>query len=183
MVAYQVGSSSPLGWILPAIVALLLVASWVVLAGSRFVQGGIVEHPQRVPQLYGYTACLIALILGLVSLKSVVEGALTLADPAHASATPWADWSQPSVTSFEAFRVTYDRAREMRAGPDQARPEPLPENELQRRYEAMRADRIAQNRVAAKRSLVIDGFMLALAIAIFAVHWRWLRGPSLGLKR
>src|SRR5687767_4947058 len=112
-----------------AVVVLLIVSAWVVMAGSRFIQGGVVEHPQRVPQMYGYTACLIALIMGLASLKSVAESALTLSDPTQSSA-PWSNWAEPSVTSFEAFRATYDRAREMRASPTAARPEPLPEAEL-----------------------------------------------------
>lgn len=157
------------------VVALLFVSGWVVLAGSRFVQGGVVEHPQRVPQLYGYTACLIALIVGLASLKSLADSALTLADPTYSGSAPWANWAEPSVTSFEAFRVTYERAREMRAGPEQARPDPIPDAELQRRYEALRAARIERNRVAAKRSLVISMFTLAIAIALFVLHWRWLR--------
>lgn len=136
------------------------------------------EQPNRVPQLYGYTACLIGLIMGLVSLNSVVESSLTLADPTYSSNTPWNSWGEPSVTSFEAFRATYDRAREMRAGPNQPPPEPVSEAELQRRYEALRADRITQNRVAAKRSLVIGIITLLVAAALFVGHWRWLRGRS-----
>ena len=169
-----VGDSSPFGLIGYVILLLLVIGVWVVLAGSRFVQGGVVEHPQRVPQLYGYTACLIALIVGLASLKSLAESGLTLSDPTHASA-PWEGWAEPSVTSFEAFRATYDRAREMQARPNDPRPEPLPEAELQRRYEALRADRIERNRVSAKRSLVINTFTLLIAIGLFVLHWRWLR--------
>ena len=169
------GPSGPFGFAGFAIIALLLITSWVILAGSRFIQGGVVENPQRVPQLYGYTACLIALIIGLTSLKSLVESSLTLSDPTYSSDAPWSNFGEPSVTSFEAFRATYDRAREMRMGPDQPKPEPVPEAELQRRYEALRADRIDRNRVAAKRSLVISTFSLLLAIGIFVVHWRWLR--------
>jgi hypothetical protein len=169
------GPGSPFGFTFIAIVTLLLVSGWVVLASSRLVQGGAVEHPQRVPQLYGYTACLIALIVGLASLKSLVESSLTLADPTYSSSAPWANWAEPSVTSFEAFRVTYERSREMRLRPDQAPPEPIAEAELKRRYEALRADRIVANRVAAKRSLVINVFTLLIAVAVFVLHWRWLR--------
>ncbi len=176
---YAVGSAGfPFGVVGYAIIVLLIVGVWVVLAGSRFIQGGVVEHPQRVGQLYGYSACLIALIMGLASLKSLAESALTISDPTHSSAAPWSDWAEPSVTSFEAFRATYDKAREMRAGPNATPPAPIPDAELRRRYEALRADRIERNRVAAKRSLVINTFTLLIAIALFVLHWRWLRGRT-----
>jgi hypothetical protein len=159
------------------IVVVVLLASWVILAASRFVQGGIVERPERVPQLYGYTVCLIALVVGLTSLTSVVQNALTLGNPSYNTESPWNDWSEPSVTSFEAFRVTYDRARELRLGPNASStpPEPVPEAELRRRYEALRADRIARTRVRAQRELVTNGLMLAVAIVLFTVHWRWVK--------
>ena len=168
------GPSGPFGMGAIAFVALLLVASWVVLASSRFIQGGVVEQPNRVPQLYGYTACLIGLIMGLTSLRTVVESSLTLAEPTYSGARD--NWAEPSVTSFEAFRVTYERFREMRVRPDQGAPEPISEAELQRRYEAHKADRIARNQVAAKRSLIIATFTLLVAVALFVGHWRWLRG-------
>ena len=175
-VVYAVGSGgSPFGMMFIAVVALLVVGAWVAFASSRFVQGGVVEHPQRVPQLYGYTACLIALIMGLASLKSVVESALTLSDPTYSSSAPWSNWNEPSITSFEAVRVTYERSRVMRVRPDSPPPEPVSEAELQRRYQALRADRIERNRVGAKRSLVISTFTLLIAIALFVLHWRWLR--------
>ena len=172
---FTLGSGGSPGTLFFAIVVLLIVGAWVVLAGSRFTQGGVVEHPLRVPQLYGYAVCLIALIMGLSGLKSVVESALTLSDPTYSSAAPWSNWAEPSVSSFEAFRATYDRAREMRARPDQPPPQPIEEAELKRRYEALRADRTERNRVAAKRSLVINTFMLLIAVALFVLHWRWLR--------
>src|SRR5919202_2386384 len=66
------GVGSPFSIVAFVIVVVVLVASWVILASSRFVQGGIVERPERVPQLYGYTVCLVALVVGLASLTSLV---------------------------------------------------------------------------------------------------------------
>ena len=148
------------------------------------------EHPERVPQLYGYTVCLVALLMGLASLKSTVNSVLTLADPTDAAVAPWMAYGEPSVTSFEVFRATYDQFREMRAGPNAVRPEPTPEPELRRRYEALRADRTARNAAHARRSLVSSGLWLLISIALFTIHWRWLGrrrratstvGPGTGL--
>lgn len=165
-----------------ALVAILLVASWIILAGSRFIQGGVMERPERVPQLYGYSVCLIALIVGVASFLSLVENGLRLASPAFHTETPWTGWGEPSVTSFEAFRATYDRARELRAAPNTPAPEPLADEELRRRYEGLRADRIAHVRVGAQRSLITSGVTLLLSLALFVGHWRWLRrrveGPA-----
>jgi uncharacterized membrane protein YidH (DUF202 family) len=169
------GGPGPFSLTVIAIMILLVAVGWVVLAVSRFTLGGVVEHPQRVPQLYGYAVCLIALLVGLTSVKGVLESSLTLMDPTYSSTAPWNNWAEPSVTSFEAFRATYDRMREMRIGANEPRPEPLSDAELQRRYEALRADRIERNRVGAKRTLIVSLFSLVLATAIGVAHWRWLR--------
>lgn len=168
------GPFRPISLLAIALVAIILAVIWAILAASRFVQGGVVEHSERVPQLYGYTVCLVALLMGLASLKSSVDSILTLVEPTHATEEPWMGWPEPSVTSFEAFRATHDRAREMRAGPEAPSPEPVAEEELRRRYEALRADRAARNTLSARRSLVTSGLWLLISIALFAVHWRWL---------
>src|SRR5918992_3281319 len=94
------------GLVFSIVAAVILITAWVILATSRFVQGGVVERPERVPQLYGYTVCLIALIWGLVNAISIVENALSLSAP-ELRGTSEFNWMEPSVTSFEAFRATY----------------------------------------------------------------------------
>ena len=166
----------PFGLIFAIVLAIVLVAAWVILAASRFVQGGVVERPERVPQLYGYTACLIGLLMAVTSLISLVEAGLSLASPVYQSPNEeWGGWAEPSVTSFEAFRATYDRARELRASPEAPPPEPLAEEELRRRYDGLRADRIARVEASARRTLVTSGLSLLIGASLLAFHWRWLR--------
>jgi hypothetical protein len=161
------------GFAFAVIAAVVLVAAWVILAGSRFTQGGVVERPDRVPQLYGYTVCLIALVWALVSITSIVETTVSLSAPELRGSSEFT-W-EPSVSSFEAFRATYDRARQMSGGPNDARPDSVPEAELRRRYEGLRADRIQRTQFEAKRSLVVSALSLLFAVALFAFHWRWLK--------
>ncbi|MFL5604897.1 MAG: hypothetical protein ACJ8AD_00495 [Gemmatimonadaceae bacterium] len=156
-----------------SIVGVALVAAFVVLASSRFIQGGVVERPERVPQLYGYTACLVALIWALVSTVNIVESTLILSAPAYPRGPDYG--IDPSVSSFEAFRTTYDRSRRMMMDPRDTKLDSIPEPELRRRYEALRADRIERNTVTARRSLITSVFSLIIAAALFVVHWRWLR--------
>jgi hypothetical protein len=171
-----VSPGSPFTFFFVALLAIVLVAAWVILAASRFVQGGVVERPERVPQLYGYTASLIGLLMVVTSVLSLSEAGLALASPVHqVPGEEWSGWGEPSVTSFEAFRATYDRVREMRAAPNSPSPEPLAEEELRRRYEALRADRIARVEAAARRTLVTSGLALLIGVGLFVFHWRWLR--------
>jgi hypothetical protein len=157
-----------------SVLGVAIVAAWVVLVCSRFIQGGVVERPERVPQLYGYTVCLVALIWALVSTGNIVESTLTLSAPAYRAGPDYG--FEPSVSSFEAFRTSYDRSRRMMSMDSRdAKLDSIPEPELRRRYEALRADRIERNTVAARRSLITSVFSLLVAIALFVVHWRWLK--------
>lgn len=55
MIGVSSVSEAPFGIFFAIVAAVVLIAAWVILAGSRFIQGGVVERPERVPQLYGYT--------------------------------------------------------------------------------------------------------------------------------
>jgi hypothetical protein len=167
-------SSEPFGFAFAALAAIILIAAWVILAASRFVQGGVVERPERVPQLYGYTVCLAALFWALSSATAIVENAMTLSAPAYHQANEYG--FEPSVSSFEAFRLTYDRARELgRSDPSGTKLDTIPEAQLRQRFTAYRADRIAANEIAARQALITHTISLLLAAALFAFHWRWLR--------
>src|SRR5688572_27353047 len=168
------GVPGPFGFVLTAVVAVVLVAAWVILAGSRFVQGGVVERPERVPQLYGYAACLVGLLWALGSIVGLVESVQALAAPAYHRQNEYG--LEPSISSFEAFRLTYDRARRFNApDPSESKLDTVPEVELRRRYETYRADRIASTEVEARQALVTKSVSLLLAAGLFAFHWRWLR--------
>ena len=169
-------ASGPVGFIVAMLAAVVLIAAWVILAASRFIQGGVVERPERVPQLYGYTVCLIALVWALASTLSLVENTVTLSAPELRGAAEFS-W-EPSVSSFEAFRATYDRTRRMASSdPGEAKLDtvPEPEPELRRRYDALRADRVRRVRFEARRDIITSALSLGIAIALFAFHWRWLR--------
>jgi hypothetical protein len=177
MTAMSVDSdvSSTIGFGLAAFLGLAVIAAWIILASSRFVQGGVVERPERVPQLYGYTVCLVALFWAIISTISIVDASLTLSAPLYRGDRGFAGM-EPSVSSFEAFRTTYDMSRRFMS-PDSrgARADSVSEPELRRRYDALRSDRMERNSVEARRSLITSVLSLLIAAALFAFHWRWLR--------
>jgi hypothetical protein len=175
-VIYGPGVSGPLGmlgFIGAAAIGVVLIALWVLFASSRFVQGGVVERPERVPQLYGYTVCLVSLFWSIASVIAIIGSLLTLSAPTHRSTPEYG--FEPSVTSFEAFRMSYDQSRRMMSPDPRERPDSLSEAELRRRFEGMRADRIERNTVGARRTLIMSTLSLLIALAVFAWHWRWLR--------
>lgn len=172
--SFGLGGPAPFGFIFAAVAAVILIAAWVILASSRLVQGGVVERPERVPQLYGYTMCLIGLLWALNSALGLIESAQALTAPAYHNQNEFG--IEPSITSLEAFRLTYDRARRLGSvEPGQSKLDTVSEAELKRRFDTYRADRIAATEVEARQALFTKGLSLLLAGALFAFHWRWLR--------
>jgi hypothetical protein len=171
---FAVQGASPFGTFFTIIVILVLIATWVILATSRFTQGGIVERPERVPQLYGYTVCLIAVAIAIVSVTGIVGSAFDLTTPTMTTDSEFG--FEPSVSSFEAYRATYDRERRvMSSGNSTVVADTTPEPILRQRYEALRNDRVERAIVRAHRALVTNVFGLLLAIVLFVIHWRWVR--------
>ena len=168
------GAGDPVFLLLAAIPFAVAIGLWVLLARSAFIQGDDVERPNRVAQLYGYAVCLIAIVVFIASMTSLVENAFTLANPLQSRESDFG--MEPSVTSFESYRSTYDRERQMREPLTAAAVrDTVPEQVLRQRYEALRADRVARTRFQAQRSLTTSALSLLIAVGLFGVHWRWLR--------
>jgi hypothetical protein len=116
----------------------------------------------------------MGLLWALGSIIGLVESVQTLAAPAYYRQNEYG--VEPSISSFEAFRLTYDRARRFSApDPSESKLDPVPEAELRRRYETYRTDRIAATEVEARQALVTKSVSLLLAAGLFVFHWRWLR--------
>jgi hypothetical protein len=156
-------------------VLVLVIMVWGVAVLVVGLKGGHVDRPNRVPLLYGYTVCLVALITMLLTVPTLVDNLFTLANPAHGD-TRFGFGA--SLGSFEAYKAT-QRQRptlaEAVAGREAPPEGPVTDEELRKQYEALRADQIASNLFDARRSLVRNGLLLVLALGLFVGHWRWLR--------
>ena len=151
--------------------------------------------PSKVPQLYGYSVCLVAVITFLVSTSGVVVAAFDLSNPMRAQ-RPYSGVDVPA--SFELYQAEYreGQSRERASAPEaveavegsrivtttraprSAQPEALSDAALRKLYDAKVAERTAGVRFQAVRSLVGSGLMLLLSVALFAAHWLWLRRLS-----
>ena len=132
--------------------------------------------PHRIAHLYGYVVCLIAITVALFHTTSLVDNLLTLAHPLDGG-TDFRFASEPSLTSFEAYKATSDRARwtPPNFGNSPVRADSIPDAERLARYTTLRADRISQNRLAAQRGIIKNVLFLVLAWLLFRFHWRWLK--------
>jgi len=169
---YGVMSVGTFGWLWWVALGLCVVV-WIVLARSSLVHGGEMERSDRVPQLYGYTVCLIALVVMLVNVSSIVNQAFALSDPLAGDRY---GWGGAVLTSFETYKATVGRMDAMAPPTSAASSAPKPTDaELRAQFEALRADRITRARLDARREMTQSILMLIIAAALFAWHWRWVR--------
>ena len=157
----------------------LVAVAWTLLFLVWFIPGSImvlretsVDKPNRIPQFYGYTVCLISLVIGLVSISSLIDSVFARMNPLQTGA-PWGQ----SLSSFEAYQAkratTPPFGREIPTTPDTAS-----EATLRARYDALVADQIVSVRYSSSKTFVTEGLFLLIAVGLFAYHWRWMRRLS-----
>ena len=159
-------------------IALILVVGvvWFVIAASVALKGDSMDRSNRIAQLYGYAVCLVAVIIALSSIASLLGASIDRANPLHAEFNYGA-----SLSSLEAYRATHHRDRMNPGGVEPARIDTLSDAVLRSRYVALVADRRAATTYRTSKAFVSSGVMLAMALALFGWHWRWLRTPGLGV--
>lgn len=127
----------------------------------------------RIQQIYGYAVCLVAIIAMLISVPNLFQAALAHRNPIQAGAERYS--GEPSLNSFEAYQATYTRGD--RGGVQQqgaAAGDTTSVAGLRRRYEVLRADRIARVSFETEQRMLINALVLVLGALLFATHWRWL---------
>lgn len=123
--------------------------------------------PNRIAQAYGYTACLVALIVAIISVPTLMNAAFDRANPLQAESG-----FGVSLISFEAYQVTSQRNR----GPvEPGKADATSEAEQRKRYDALVAERLATTRFRTTKTLFTSTMLLLLSIALFVFHWRWLK--------
>jgi len=158
--------SPGLFWVLP------LLFMGVVWFGVAILvhKGDDVDKSNRMAHLYGYTACLISLIVGLITLSSILNAVFDRASPLQ-SDSPFGT----SLSSFESYKATYRREQMMFDRAEGAKPDTMSEVSLHTRYDALVRDRIAATRYRTGKSITIGFIFLIVSVVLFVTHWRWLR--------
>lgn len=129
------------------------------------------EKPQRMPQIYGYLVCLVAVITVLICAATLVSAILDLGDPLHAGYTPA---GTPSLASYDNYRM--DILKSVPRDGESTKTAYLPDDQtLRAMYEAAKDDKIQRERHDANRTIIIDIILIVICVVLFAMHWRWMR--------
>lgn len=140
------------------------------------------ESQSKMAQAYGYMVCLIAVVVGLVSLAGLTNSLFDYADPVHSDR-----WSAGRpIGSYNAYRrAYYDRQpRPAAVNPadagaaPRARNDSVPETMLRQMYQEDRTDHVETTRFRALKSLAGAFLLLVVSIVLFSIHWKWLRRQS-----
>lgn len=153
-------------WVLPL---LLIGAVWLAVAVIVH-KGEDVDRPNRMAHLYGYTVCLISLVIALITLSSILNAAFDRANPLQ-SESPFG----ASLTSFESYKATYRREQAVFDRAEGAKPDTLSDASLRTRYDALVRDRIASTSYRTGKSITIGLIFLVLSVVLFLTNWRWVR--------
>lgn len=134
------------------------------------------DQPRWIPQLYGYTVCLIAVVTMLISLNSVVNNVFEFTDPEMSREISTMEFM--GGRSLEACKQRWIRTAGTPRpnGPAAAAPDIPSDSTLMALCGEERTERVAAVRHRAMRSLVTSTLMLLVAGVLFGMHWRWLRG-------
>lgn len=148
----------------------LLGAAWFFMAATLVFRGDNVEKPNRMAQFYGYSVCLIAIIVGLFTISSLIGTSFERAHPLESSSM-----FGESLSSFDAYKASRNLQQQMEERAGVTRPDTVSDAALHAQYSGLVQDRIAHVRYDSSKTLVTSGLMLLAAIVLFGLHWRWLR--------
>ena len=128
--------------------------------------------PNRVPQIYGYSVCVIAVVTFLICASVIVNNIFDLANPIRAGFN-----FESSLSSFEAYQATYQKDQRAVVGgtASEARPDTASEATLRKRYAALREDRISRVQFQSWKAITTSGLLLIISVVLFVLHWRWMR--------
>lgn len=166
--AFSAGPS--MAFVTAMFLVILLIVVWFIVATAGALKGGSVETPNRMAQMYGYTVCLIAVVVAIASVASLIDAAFDRAYPLQDEYMFGA-----SLSSFEAYKATYSRERAAMGPGPVAVLDTASDETLRSRYDALVQDRITAARYRTSKKLVTSGLLLLVAVGLFGVHWRWVR--------
>ena len=128
------------------------------------------EKPSKIPQIYGYTICVIAVITLLISLTLLIEAYIDKGAPLHASSYRMNE----NLASFEVYRMNV--LKQTKNEGESTSSNYMPNNaEIKAMYEAAINQKITTANHENKRTRIVNGFLVILCLLLFSTHWIWLR--------
>lgn len=124
------------------------------------------EKRNKIPMVYGYAICLVAVITFIISISTLVNAVIDFGDPIHAGS---GRYNGPSLASFENYKmdVLKSAEKELAYVPD--------DQTLQSMYKAAKDDRIQSALHNTRRSIIVNSLLIIICVVLFVTHWRWMR--------
>jgi hypothetical protein len=132
------------------------------------------EPTTRIQQLYGYTVCLVALIVFLINVGSIITAIFDRAHPLQSDRYRFG-YAGVQLTSYEAYRASV-RANQSSPGPDgrQVPVDTLTPEQWRAQYAALRRDAIETAIYDTNKRITVSVLLIVLATVLFGIHWAWL---------
>lgn len=143
------------------------------------------DRPNRfIAQIYGYSVCLITVVVMFLAISGVIDAAFDLSDPLRSQG---AYGQYGPLTSFELYRLQVRKMAFSRnpLGITVVAPtgstlrnftDSLSDTDLRKLYDAERENQIGNAKFRSARKLVSGFLLIVLAGVLFTLHWRWLKG-------
>lgn len=134
------------------------------------------DKQNRMPQIYGYLMCLVAVITFIICLANIIPSIMDLGDPLHAGPV-WVNQNSPSLASYENYKM--DVLKSTNKENSGSSPSYLPDEQTLRvMYESAKADRIQSVVHSSVRSIIVSSIIILISIVLFITHWNWMRRLS-----
>jgi hypothetical protein len=121
------------------------------------------EKKTKIPQVYGYAVCIVAIITVLISVTTLINSVIDASDPLYA----WGD--DQRLSSFENFKVDA-----LKSGKDEASYVPNDET-LRVMYEDAKNHKIRRVKHQTTKSMIVSSILIVISVTLFIIHWRWMR--------
>jgi len=121
------------------------------------------EKKSKIPQVYGYAVCIVAIITILISVAGLITSVIDASDPLYA----WGD--NKELSSFENFKVDA-----LKSGKNEA--SYIPDDEtLRAMYEDAKDHKIRRVKHQTTKSIIVSSILIVISVTLFIIHWRWMR--------
>jgi len=125
------------------------------------------EKKSKIPQVYGYAVCIVAIITVLISVADLITSVLDASDPLYA----WGD--NKELSSFENFKVDA-----LKSGKNEASYMPNDET-LRIMYEDAKNHKIRRVKHQTSKSIIVSSILIIISVTLFIIHWRWMKKVEL----
>lgn len=121
------------------------------------------EKKTKIPQVYGYAVCIVAIVTFLISLATLITSIIDASDPLYT----WGE--DQKLSSFDNFKM-----EALKSGQNESAYKPSDET-LKNMYEDAKNHKIKRVQHQTTKSIIVNAILIVISIILFVIHWQWMR--------